>query len=256
MSTVALTREESSFSARVMNLLERVDYRLALTDEEKQEIYHLRYNAYLREGAISPNFARRLSDEYDDLDNSWVFGVFVDGHLASSIRLNVSSAAYPRSPALATFNDVLGAELAAGKIIVDPTRFVVDHRFSRLYPDLRYATTRIAWMAMAFFNGDLLLASVRSEHQAFYRRVFGHEVVCDPRPYHTLLKPLSLMVCDYARQREAVPQRFPFFRSTYFERRMLFGYPVAEEAWAPDEGERRQALRAVGMERKVSALAG
>ncbi len=251
MSTIALVREESTFSERVLNLMERVDYRLALTDDEKEQIYQLRYNAYLREGAITPNFAHRLSDEYDDLDNSWVFGIFVDDQLASSLRLNVSSAAFPRSPALATFDDVLEPELAAGKIIVDPTRFVVDHRFSRLYPDLRYATTRIAWMAMEFFGGDLLLASVRTEHQAFYRRVFGHEVVCDPRQYHTLIKPLSLMVCDYAQQKHAVTQRYPFFRSTYFERRMLFGYPAVHQAWDVREGERSVVRRA-----EIPALVG
>ena len=37
---------------RSLDLLEQVDYRLAQTPEEKEEIYNLRYRAYLREGAV------------------------------------------------------------------------------------------------------------------------------------------------------------------------------------------------------------
>ncbi len=37
---------------RGSDLLEHVDYRLPRTDEEKEEIYNLRYRAYLREGAV------------------------------------------------------------------------------------------------------------------------------------------------------------------------------------------------------------
>src|SRR3972149_2232995 len=115
MGVVALTRPETSFSDRVLNLLEKVDYRPAVTDQEKDQIYRLRYDAYLREGAIVPNLAKRLSDRYDDLDNTWILGVFVDGHLASSIRLNVSSVAYPELPALKVFSDFLGPDIDAGR---------------------------------------------------------------------------------------------------------------------------------------------
>ena len=38
--------------------LEHVDYRLAELPEEKDEIYRLRYRAYLREGAILPSESR------------------------------------------------------------------------------------------------------------------------------------------------------------------------------------------------------
>jgi hypothetical protein len=100
---------------------------------------------------------------------------------------------------------------------------VADRALSRRYPELCYATTRLAWLASEHFHANLLLATVRAEHQAFYRRVFGHRLICDPRHYPSLAKPISLMAVDYAMARERVPQRYPFFRSTFFERRMLFG---------------------------------
>ncbi len=75
---------------------------------------------------------------------------------------------------------------------------------------------------MNIFNADIGTATVRAEHQAFYRRVFMHKVLCPPRPYPTLTKPLSLMAVDFHAKREKVFQRYPIFRSTFFERRMLF----------------------------------
>jgi hypothetical protein len=97
---------------------------------------------------------------------------------------------------------------------------------SRRHPELCYVTTRLAWLASEYFAADLLLATVRAEHQAFYRRVFGHKLICEPRHYPSLTKPISLMALDYRLNRERVLRRYPFFRSTYFERRMLFGRPV------------------------------
>ena len=44
-----------SLSDRVLALLERVNYRRADTAEEREAIFRLRYEAYLREGAIPPS---------------------------------------------------------------------------------------------------------------------------------------------------------------------------------------------------------
>jgi hypothetical protein len=77
-------------------------------------------------------------------------------------------------------------------------------------------------MCARYFKADELLAAVRVEHQAFYRRIFQHRMVCAPRPYPLLAKPISLMTIDYPAVAEDVHRRYPFFRSTLFERRMLF----------------------------------
>ena len=215
---------------RVLGLLERVDYRRAETAEERDAIFRLRYHAYQREGAIPANVSERFSDALDETSNSWIFGVYIDGDLASSIRLHVASRQSPDLPALNVFSDLLTPDIGAGKTITDPTRFVADRTASRRYPELCYVTTRLAWMASEYFQTSLLLATVRAEHQAFYRRVFGHRLICDPRHYPSLAKPISLMALDYTLARERVPQRYPFFRSTFFERRMLFARAQAAVA--------------------------
>jgi hypothetical protein len=212
---------------RVERLLERVDYRRADTAEERAAIYRLRYQAYRREGAIAPNLSEQFSDPVDERDNVWLFGVYIDGTLASSIRMSIALPGSTYIPALDVFSDVLLGDIMAGRRVVDPTRFVTDREQSRCYPELPYVTIRLPWAAMEFFGARSLLATVRAEHQAFYARLLGHRAVCPPRPYPNLQKPISLMTLDYADARERVHHRHPFFRSTYFERRMLFERPDA-----------------------------
>src|ERR1700689_945429 len=92
---------------RKIGLLDQVDYRLAETEAEKDAIYRLRYRAYLHEGAIEPRADERVTDRFDDMPNTWLFGVYYDGALASSIRVSVATPEMPISPAVDAFSDVL-----------------------------------------------------------------------------------------------------------------------------------------------------
>ena len=212
----------SSFSVSVARLLDRIDYRRADTAEAREAIFRLRYQAYMRDGTIIANASGTFSDHYDDTDNVYLFGLYIDGELASSIRIHVATREHPYFPTLEVFPEYLQPELDAGKVIVDPTRFVADERLSRIHRALPYATLRLCGMCARYFKADELLAAVRAEHQAFYRRIFQHRMVCAPRPYPLLAKPIGLMTIDYPAVAEQVHRRYPFFRSTLFERRMLF----------------------------------
>ena len=209
-------------SSRGIELLDQVDYRLMETDADRNAIYRLRYDAYLKEGTIQPNPSRMVTDRYDMMPNSWTFGVYFEGVLSSSIRISIGSAAHPETPSMDVFPDLLKPELAAGKVYVDPTRFVADTAQARRFPELPYLTVRLAYVACSYFNADLGLATVRSEHQAFYRRVFMHEPLTGPREYPGLIKPICLMAVDFPEMRDKVFARYPFLRSSYFERRKLF----------------------------------
>jgi hypothetical protein len=206
---------------RGIEFLDHVDYRLAETEEEKETIYHLRYRAYLQEGAIEANRDQRVTDRFDDLPNSWIFGVYFDGMLVSSIRISVASPEQPDTPSMGVFPDTLGSELAKGKIMIDPTRFVADPAPASRFLELPYMTLRLAYVACEYFRADLGLASVRAEHQAFYRRVFLN-MIAPARDYPGLIKPICLMAIDFPNMRDKVFARYPYLRSTYFERRMLF----------------------------------
>ena len=120
------------------------------------------------------------------------------------------------------FGEILFPRLDRGEIIIDPTRFVADPEKAKRFPELPYVTLRLAYLACEYFNANIGLAIVRAEHQAFYRRVFMHETIAEPRFFPGLLKPVGLMAADFPAMREKVFQRYPMMRSTAFERRMLF----------------------------------
>jgi hypothetical protein len=212
----------STAVGRSSDLLDQVDYRLAETPQEKEEIYNLRYRAYLREGAVAESPAQRVTDQYDDLQNSWTFGVYIQGDLCSSVRISVLTSEWRESCSAEAFGEILYPRLDRGQVIIDPARFVADPDTAGRIPELPYVTLRLAYMACEYFNADLGLAIVRAEHQAFYRRVFLHETIAEPRFFPGLLKPVGLMAADFPALRDKVFERYPMMRSTAFERRMLF----------------------------------
>jgi hypothetical protein len=214
--------QESSFLDGVYALLKLVEYRAAISDAEKERIYRMRYAAYLKEGALLPGAPVIFKDRLDDLANGLIIGVYVKGALVSSMRIHVLSKANPDTPAMQVFADKLQPLIDNGMVIIDPTRFVNDVARMHLYPKIPYVTARIAAMASFYYRADLALATVREEHQSFYKRIFGPPISYPARPYPTLAKPISLMAFDIYKCEERMMARYPFMASTPEERAKLF----------------------------------
>ncbi len=226
-------RSNSDFSDLLVELLGRIDAKRADSAEQREAIFRLRYDAYRRDGVIPASPSATFSDDYDQTPNAYLFGLYMDGKLASAIRIHVASREHPDCPTLHVFPEYVQPELDAGKIIIDPTRFVADDGLSRIHAGLPYATLRICHLAAEYFHADLALAPVRVEHQAFYRRVFNYQLLCEPRPYPLLTKPISLMAVQYPNVAEVAHRRHPFLRSTFAERRVLFERPATPPPGAP-----------------------
>ena len=236
---------DPSFSESVSQLLNRIDYRFVDGNEEREAIFRLRYQAYLREGGILPNESCSFSDSYDRESNAFLFGVYLEDELAGSVRIHLVTKDHPDCPSFEAFADMLQPELDADKTIIDTTRFVTDENLSRLHRGLPYAVLRVSWLAGGYFGADYCLAAVRAEHQAFYRRNFQHRLLCEPRAYPGLARPLSLMSTHYPSVAEKVHRRLPFYRSTAFERRMLFERPQPRFAQARSTGRLLEGAKSV-----------
>ena len=216
------------------------DFRVAWGYVDREEIYRLRYEAYIREGTINANPSKLFHDDYDEFDNCFVFGLFLDDQLVSSVRLHVISPKNRYGPALDVFPDIVSPMVDRGMTLIDPTRFVVDCEAAKHYKVLPYLTLKAACMAIRHFSADYCLATVRKEHCAFYRKVFQAHLMCEPRPYPTLNQPICLMRTDIADVWDAVMEKYPIFVSTEEERfrafeqsRLLGGEPfggVGEQA--------------------------
>jgi hypothetical protein len=247
---------QDDLSDRLGALFSRIEYRRADSPEEREAIFRLRHKAYLREGAIAPNHTGRFADADDEADNAHLVGLYIDGELASSLRLHIATKVHPDFPSRHVFPDTLQPRLDAGRVILDFTRFVADERLSRLHRGLPYAALRPCMLAAEYFHADDMLAGVRVEHQAFYQRAFNHQVLCAPRPDPQLAKPIGLMSLDFPGEAGRLYRRYPFFRSTVREQRMLFERtPVAASA-APTghDDKRRQDHLTPFVERNAAEL--
>jgi N-acyl-L-homoserine lactone synthetase len=211
-----------SFPDRIAHLLAKVDYKRADSREQREAIYHLRYKAYLRDGAISSRLSETFSDAYDETNNAYLFGSYIDGHLTNSLRLHVVSKEHPHSPSLEVFPEYLLSKLDAGQVFIDTTVFVADEEFSKLHRALPYVTLRLCILAAESFSADDLLASVMVEHEPFYRRAFDFRLVSESRAWSPLTKPFSLMSVHFPSAAQELYRRYPFFRSALHERQRLF----------------------------------
>ena len=215
-----------SYGDRLAQLAAKIEFKRADSEQEREAIFRLRYKSYIREDAIPANASGLFTDHDDEVENSYLIGAYIDGELATSLRLTVASKdGIPDCPSLHVFPDVLQPFLDDGKVLVDTTRFVTDERLSRLYRGLPLVTIRMCVAAAEYFGAHHLLAAVRSEHRAFYIRSFGSKVLCPSRPYPPLLKQISLTTVYFPTQGAELYRRYPFYRSTPSERQKLFERP-------------------------------
>ena len=240
-------------SLRGSGLLEGVEYRRIETPAEKDQLYSMRYKAYRHGELIPPSEAERYCDRFDDAPNAYTFGIYVDGELCSSLRLHVLTPEQRMSFTTELFGDVLHPRLDRGEVFVDPARFVADPEKARRLPKLPYLTLRLAYLACEYFDADTGLALVRPGHQAFYRQVFMHQPIAEPRQFPNALVKVALMASDFRASRERVLARFPILRSSAFERHTLFQH--GEGGSAPSESKASESSVAQALPRPFAAIA-
>jgi hypothetical protein len=212
----------SSISDRIGELLTHVEYKRADSFEEKLAIYRMRHEAYSRAGSIDPQPGEIFTDPADEAFNTFLFAVYIDGELASSIRVHVASRPEHTLPAAATYPDILKPLLEAGACIVDATRQVSNLKFSQRYPQLPFITMRTVCVAEDYFGADYMTAACRVEHQPAFKRIFSAVEWSPARTYPLLAKPQALMAYESHTMRKGVRNRFPFFNSSPEERRRMF----------------------------------
>jgi N-acyl amino acid synthase FeeM len=213
---------DTRFSERTAELLRRVDYRRADTSEQREAIFRLRYDAYRRDDAIAPDPLGRVSDCYDDGANVHHLALYVDGELASALRLHVGSAQNPDFSALEVFPAYQQTELQSGTIYIGTSYVVADEKSARHYRQLPYLTLRLSVLAAEHFGAAECLIAASSEQRVFYERAFKYQTIGEARPCPPLLRPLSLMALHFPVAAAELYRRYPFFRSSAFERRRLF----------------------------------
>uniref|UniRef100_A0A9E7ZZQ0 N-acyl amino acid synthase FeeM catalytic core domain-containing protein n=1 Tax=Bosea sp. NBC_00436 TaxID=2969620 RepID=A0A9E7ZZQ0_9HYPH len=196
----------------VEQTLSKTEYRIASTASLQNDVARLRYDAYLREGAVTPSRSKILVDRFDQQPNSTTFAIFISGSLAASIRIHVPTLGRYSSPALDAFPELVGLVFNPDvpRILIDPNRFVIEASASHAYSALPFIVLRLPFLASEYLGAHYATATVRREHQAFYSRTLNYRPLVAPRPYPTLIKDLGLMLVNYQAEKSAVLDRYPF----------------------------------------------
>ena len=213
----------SRFAERVAKMLERVECRPAVSATEREAAYRLRYEAYLRRDLLTPRVDAMLYDErYDPIPSSLTTVTYIDGELASTVRVHVVTDPQTVSPANDVFPEVLHPLLSSRRVVVEPSRLAASAEMAAKFPELPYFALRPPWMAAQHFNADFIVLSCASGHEGFYRRVCGHETWSGPRDYPQVSAKVVCMGLDFAAGRDRVEARYPSYRSAPSEREALF----------------------------------
>ncbi|MEO4000499.1 hypothetical protein [Mesorhizobium sp. CAU 1732] len=221
--------EVSSFVKNIYSLLERVEYRRCESGDDLEAIYKLRYKSYRATDMVPANRERLVYDALDDLPNCYRFGVYIDGQLVSTLRIHHAAAEHTQSPSTIVYPDVLMPRISAGESFIDPSRFAADPEWSKAFPQIPYITLRLAGMACFHFAAPYCLSTIRPDHAGFYKRIYCSEQIGDLRDYPGLNYQVILYQANVNAIRLRSFVRFPFFRSTAMEQRMMFGQPAKGE---------------------------
>lgn len=211
-----------AFSRSVLSLLERTEYRRCVSGDDIEDIFRLRYKAYRANGMVAHDSSAMIHDSLDDEPNCYNFGVYVDQHLVSTLRLHHLTGDRRNSPSTKAFGDIVHPMIDAGRTYIDPSRFAADPDWTRDFPQLPYITLRLAIMGSMHFDVDDCLITIREDHASFYRRIFSAEVLSDKRSYPGVYNKVQLFHSSLAVNLQNILERFSFFRSTAMERRLMF----------------------------------
>ncbi len=211
------------FTDTVQSALKHIQYRRAESGDDLESIYKLRYYAYKASGLIEGCESHLFHDEYDNTENCRKFCVYYDDMLVSTLRVHYLTLEHPHSPAMSVFPDLLLPRLEAGDTFIDPSRLAADPAWTSIIPQLPFLTLRLAVAATDYFRATSCLAMVRDDHIAFYRRYFHAERIGEPRVYPSVTVLGHLFESSRELNLKRTLDRFPFFRSTALERRLLFG---------------------------------
>jgi hypothetical protein len=212
----------NSFSKKLLEILDHVEYRRVETNEDLEEVARIRYRAY-KMADILPLTGSRLMDESDFDDHAYIFGVYYYERLISTVRIHHVTPDHRVSSTRDIYPAEIDQFLDAGMSLIDPVRFAADPDIIGEMPSLPYLTLRIASMAADFFDADRVLQLVSPQHASFYRRIFYADTVVPVKKnvgkYNI---DLTLMATSTRDVRTKLYTRFPFFVSEPYERRMMF----------------------------------
>jgi len=140
--------------------------------KELNDIYKLRYEAYLSEDAILPDEKAFFLDKYDSSSNSINHTAYMNNDLIGSIRGCYYDPSNPNKniPAFEIFKSEIEREIGLDSKIFESCRFVVKPSARRLF-HINLALIKTNCIFSYAFNCKHTLTAVRENHVGFYEKM-------------------------------------------------------------------------------------
>ena len=146
----------------------------------QQQIYALRYQAYLGKNSINPNDKKLFSDRYDNAENCHSHIEYIGEQPAGSIRACIYDPARPALdiPAMENYGEEIACALGHDKIVVEANKYSVHPEFQCRSMALKVALYSYILRVALEVRADFVIGAVRLDQCGFYRRM-GFSPVSD-----------------------------------------------------------------------------
>lgn len=214
--------ELDSFNAGIFSFAERVEYRRVQSAEDFEEIGRLRSASFNFHKVYKEPCPEVMIDETDYAPSCYCFGIYVDGVIKATLRLEHITLNSPESMVTQFFPDVVLPLLDQGLTFFAPGRFATVTDWDARDIALQLMTLRLTGMALQFFDASALLNMIRSHHAAYNRRFFNATQMTPLRDIDGVTDQMFIYQFPFSNI-EGISKRYPFYRSLEVERRLLFG---------------------------------
>jgi hypothetical protein len=209
-------------AAELFHFSKRITSRLATSHVDRDAIFKLRYQCYLRGGLIAKNSFGRYIDATDYAANTHLIGLYDDNKLISSLRLQISSPINPHFSSLELFPHVLEPLLKSNSTILDMSCVAAGGGSSGAHSWLPYLSLRSWIVAAEHFHADYIVTAARPQHLPFYQRTLGCELRSKLRQPPHRLDSVALVMLNFTTFAQSLYENLPFLRSTPTERQQVF----------------------------------
>lgn len=210
------------YNIELLKFLRRIEYRRVQSFEDFEVMGRLRGQSYNKNEFFKGFSPDVMLDDIDFQPWSYCYGIYLDGELVTTIRLQHITSDNRDSPALDYFPDVVGPLLDQGQSFIIPGRFAMDLELEKRGMMLPLMTIRLTALALRYFKANAILSLVKKNHVAYHRRFFGATRLTQLRQIGELSEPIMMLSTG----KEKIPtvfRRYPFLDGLPFEERLLFG---------------------------------
>jgi hypothetical protein len=191
------------------------------TDELREEVYALRYRAYLSESAIESTPEERFEDKYDRQPNHILWAITEHEKVIGSIRTTWFDPSQGWSiPEMDGYGDDFRRAIPAGSRVLSGNRFVTEP--GRTDSGSLFAMLLLRHhLYVATVKADHAVAAVRINHLPFYKRILRLERVSEGKQYPGLTSTMFLTACEFKANIDSVYRISPQLRPHGWERVFL-----------------------------------